>query len=128
MSGEQSAQRVLLVEDDASLCSLITLELERIGLDVTCTDSSVDAIMKIRNDRYAVVLLDIMLSGSSGLYVVDALRDMPAYDRPSVIVITGARATMLTNIDRSVVKALFFKPLEMRSLCAYVKAVTTQHH
>ncbi len=128
MNGEHSAQRVLLVEDDASLCSLITLELERIGLDVTCTDSSVDAIMKIRDARYAVVLLDIMLSGSSGLYVVDALRDMAAHNRPSVIVITGARSTMLTNIDRSVVKALFFKPLDTRSLGAYVKAITTQHH
>ena len=127
VESEQAGQQVLLVEDDSSLCNLIRLELERAGLDVTCTDSSIDAIMKIRAGQYEVVLLDIMLSGSSGLYVVDALRDIPAYERPRVVVITGARANVLTNIDRSVVKAVFFKPLEMPSLAAYVKAIVAQH-
>ena len=114
---------VLLVEDDASLCDLISLEFERAGLSVTSTDSSVDAIMRLQRGRYRVVLLDIMLTGSSGLYVVDAMRDIPSYERPPVLVVTGARNTMLQNIDRSVVKAIFFKPLELPSLAAYVKAL-----
>jgi DNA-binding response OmpR family regulator len=128
MDSRESPQHVLLVEDDASLCGLIELELERQGLDVTCTDSSIDAIMKLREGRYDVILLDIMLSGSSGLYVIDALRDIPAYERPRVVIITGARATILTNIDRNIVKAVFFKPLEMQSLAAYIKAITKQRN
>lgn len=117
---------VLLVEDDLSLCNLISLELERVGIAVTCTDSSVDAIMKMQRGDFGVVLLDIMLSGSSGLYVVDAIRDIPQYHRPSVVIITGARSNVLTNIDRNVVRAVFFKPLDTPSLAAYVKAITTQ--
>ena len=126
MSGEPDAEpRVLLVEDDISLCSLIDLELSRVHLDVTCVDSSIDAIMKIQRSRYAVILLDIMLSGSSGLYVLDALRDVPQFDRPRVVIITAARGSILTNIDRNVVDAVFFKPLEMVSLSAYVKSLAT---
>jgi DNA-binding response OmpR family regulator len=125
MSAVPNDNHVLLVEDDTSLCSLITLELERAGLSVTCTDSSVDAILKLQKGQYNVLLLDIMLSGSSGLYVVDALRDLRPYERPRVIVITGARSAVLTNIDRNIVKAVFFKPLDMPSLTAYVKALTT---
>ena len=124
MSAVPNDSHVLLVEDDTSLCSLITLELERAGLAVTCTDSSVDAILKLQKSQYSVLLLDIMLSGSSGLYVVDALRDLRPYARPQVVVITGARSAVLTNIDRNVVKAVFFKPLDMASLSAYVKALT----
>lgn len=126
MSTERHAHQLLLVDDDDSLCHLITLELKRVGIQVTCTDSSIDAIMKLREGHFKVVLLDIMLKGSSGLYVVDALRDMPAHERPRVVIITGARANILTNIDRSVAKAVFFKPLEMQSLVAYVKAIMTQ--
>lgn len=126
MSSEPDAERrVLLVEDDASLCSLIDLELSRAHLDVTCVDSSIDAIMKIQRGRYSVILLDIMLSGSSGLYVLDALRDVPQFERPRVVVITAARGSILTNIDRNVVDAVFFKPLEMVSLSAYVKSLAT---
>ena len=117
--------RVLLVEDDASLCSLIDLELSRSHLDVTCVDSSIDAIMKIQRGRFSVILLDIMLSGSSGLYVLDALRDVPQFERPRVVIITAARGSILTNIDRNVVDAVFFKPLEMVSLSAYVKSLAT---
>jgi CheY-like chemotaxis protein len=125
MSTEENSPQVLVVDDDASLCHLISLELGRIGIHVTCTDSSIDAIMKLREGHYKVVLLDIMLKGSSGLYVVDALRNIPAYERPQVVIITSARATILTNIDRTVAKTVFFKPLEMQSFAAYVKAVMT---
>ena len=126
MGAEANGQsRVLLVEDDTSLCNLIGLALSRVALDVTCVDSSVDAIMKIQRGRYAVILLDIMLSGSSGLYVLDALRDLPQFERPRVVVITSSRGSILTNIDRNVVDSVFFKPLEMVSLSAYVKSLTT---
>lgn len=117
---ERTENRVLLVEDDASLCNLVRYELEKLGLEVSCTDSSVDAIMKLEHERFDVVLLDIMLTGSSGLYVVDVLRDLPSYERPRVVVITAARGTVLTNIDRSIVRAVFFKPLDLPSLGAYV--------
>ena len=124
MASEDKSQNVLLVDDDSSLCNLISLALERVGLEVVCADSSVDAILKLQRRRYSVLLLDIMLNGSSGLYVVDALRDIPTHDRPRVVVITGATGNILSTVDRAVVKAVFFKPLEMAPLAAYVKSLT----
>jgi len=124
MDGDSSEERILLVEDDTSLSDLLQLELRRAGLAVTSTDSSVDAIMKLQREKFSVLLLDIMLSGSSGLYVVDALRDLPTYQRPRVVIITGARGNILTTIDRTVVKAVFFKPLDIGSFAAYVKSLT----
>jgi len=114
---------VLVVEDDTSLCHLITHEFERHGMEVTVTDSSVDAIMKLQESQYAVLLLDIMLNGSSGLYVVNALRDAPSHERPRVVVITGAHGNILSTIDRSVVRAVFFKPLDVAALANYVKSL-----
>ncbi|HEX9161019.1 MAG TPA: response regulator [Thermoanaerobaculia bacterium] len=122
-SSSSTDSRVLLVEDDTSLCNLIAHELGQIGLAVTSTDSSVDAIIKVQQEPYAVLLLDIMLNGTSGLYVIDALRDLPSDDRPRVVVITGARGSILSNIDRTIVRAVFFKPLDMTSLGAYVKSI-----
>lgn len=37
--------------------------------------------------------------------------------------IAGARGNVLTTIDRNVVKAIFFKPLELPSLSAYVRSL-----
>jgi DNA-binding response OmpR family regulator len=118
------AASVLIVEDDTSLAHLITHEMERLGMTASCTDSSVDAIMLIQRERYDAVLLDIMLSGTSGLYVVDAVRDIAAPARPKILVMTGAKSTFLTNLDRSLVRAVVFKPLDVQALAAYVKALT----
>lgn len=114
---------VLVVEDDTSLSNLIAHEFDRRGVEVTTTDSSVDAIIKLQESSYSVLLLDIMLNGSSGLYVVDALRDRPVYDRPRVVVITGVHSDILTKIDRSIVRAVFFKPLDVAALADYVKSM-----
>ncbi|MGZ8829164.1 MAG: response regulator [Thermoanaerobaculia bacterium] len=124
MDRDSSEERVLLVEDDTSLSDLLELELRRAGLAVTSTDSSVDAILKLQREKFSVLLLDIMLSGSSGLYVVDALRDLPTLQRPRVVIMTGARGNILTTIDRAVVKAVFFKPLDVGSFAAYVKSLS----
>lgn len=117
------AVKVLLVEDDASLVSLVSHGLEAVGCEVISTNSSVDAILKLQQGRFHVMLLDIMLSGSSGMYVIDALRDLPVEERPSVVVITGARANIIGTVDRNIVKAVIFKPLDVPSLSAYVKAL-----
>lgn len=118
-------QNVLVVEDDSSLCNLIAHKLNGAGLSVECTDSSVDAILKIQRYAFEVIVLDIMLGGTSGLYVVDAIRDIPVHERPKVVIITGARGNVLSTIDRNIVKAVLFKPLDVGSLASFVRSMTS---
>ena len=124
-SADMQKQNVLVVEDDLSLCNLISHSLHGAGLSVECTDSSVDAILKIQRHSFEVIVLDVMLGGTSGLYVVDAIRDIPVPDRPKVVIITGARGNILSTIDRNVVKAVLFKPLDVGSLAAFVRSMTS---
>jgi DNA-binding response OmpR family regulator len=114
---------VLIVEDDTSLAHLITHELQRQGMSVTITDSTVEAIMHLQRSRFDAILLDVMLAGTSGLYVAEAIRDLPTYERPKVVVITGARSSVLTNLDRAIVKAVLFKPLDVTALAAFLKSL-----
>lgn len=122
------SRNVLIVEDDASLCKLIAHTFERSGMTVTCVDSSVDAILLIQRGKFALIVLDVMLDGTSGLYVIEALRDLPAMERPKVIIITGARGNILSNIDRTIVTAVIFKPLDVPSLAAFASAVSGGHN
>jgi DNA-binding response OmpR family regulator len=114
---------VLIVEDDTSLANLISHALQRQGMSATCTDSTVDAIMRLQRKRYDAILLDVMLAGTSGLYVVEAVRDLPAFERPKIVVITGARGNILANLDRSLVKSVIFKPLDVNAVASYVRAL-----
>jgi two-component system, OmpR family, response regulator len=117
------APTVLIVEDDTSLANLIAHQLHRHGMTASTTDSTVDAIMRLQRMRFDAILLDVMLAGTSGLYVVEAVRDLPAYERPKVVIITGARSNLLTNLDRSLVRAVIFKPLDVTALASFVRSL-----
>jgi DNA-binding response OmpR family regulator len=114
-------RKALVVEDDHSLCDLIAVSLRREGLDVDCTDNADEAIGRIQEGAYEIVVLDLVLRESSGFYVVNAIRKMAAERRPRVIVITGTSTDAMKSIDRSIVKAVMFKPLDLSTFAPFVR-------
>ncbi len=68
--------RVLVVDDDNTLCMILTRELRKRGFDVYSTDSGGEAVeMYCRSSRRIdLVLLDVNMPGMSGVETLDALR------------------------------------------------------
>ena len=114
--------RILVIEDDLSLGRLICGAFQSAGVEAVCEPTAETAIVALANETFDVALVDIVLPGTSGFYVIDAIRTLPPARRPDVIVTTGADPVKLTAIDRSVVKAILFKPLDIPSLVAFVTA------
>jgi DNA-binding response OmpR family regulator len=67
--------RVLVVEDEPQLRSLLRLYLEREGHQVTEAGDGPSALAAFEADRFDLVVLDLMLPGMQGETVLEALRD-----------------------------------------------------
>jgi CheY-like chemotaxis protein len=68
-------RRVLIVDDDAILCSVATRILEEAGWDVlACAENAVEGINLARVLKPDAVLLDVSMPGTSGLDVVSDLK------------------------------------------------------
>ena len=118
------AAPVLLVDDDLSLALAICSAIESAGLPVEHCSTGEMAIDLMKMNRYSVVVVDLMLSGGmSGIYVIDAVRNFPPAERPSVLMITGASVENLRGVDRQVVQAIVFKPLDLQLFAQMVLAV-----
>src|SRR3954469_5279847 len=65
---------VLVVEDDAATAAFLTQNLEADGFSVTGAASVDDALRVIEIRTPALVILDVMLEGSSGLVLLDRVR------------------------------------------------------
>lgn len=117
------APPVLLVDDDLSLAPALTHAIETVGLPVEhCTTAEV-AIELVKMRQYGCIVLDLILEpGLSGLYVVNAVRGLPAHDRPPVVMMTGATIENVRGIDRDIVKAILLKPLDLELFAQYVLA------
>ncbi|MEL6759000.1 MAG: response regulator transcription factor [Myxococcota bacterium] len=81
--------RILLVEDDARLRELLRIYLSERDFDVDEVDNGELALRRVRDRRYDVVLLDVMLPGLDGFRVCRAIRD--DFDG-GIVLLTARRA------------------------------------
>ncbi len=79
--------RILFVEDDPSVSATCTIGLESQGYVVDAVNSTEEALRKLANGAYPLVVTDIYLDERTGLDVLKAAKDYNP--RCEVIVITG---------------------------------------
>ena len=85
----RAEHRVLVVDDDPEIHSLIKALLEPEGLDVQCATSGQDALEEVARETPGAILLDLSMPGMHGLTFLDRLRENPYHMGLPVIVITG---------------------------------------
>jgi two-component system chemotaxis response regulator CheY len=88
--GDRRALQLLVVDDDASQRTLISLAAKQAGHAVTVVATCSDAIREVRNKRFDCVTLDLMLEDGDGTEVLKAISD--SRFAGSVIVISGMDA------------------------------------
>jgi ribonuclease P protein subunit RPR2 len=108
-------RRILVVDDDPSLRLLLRTTLAADEFELEEVASAEEAGEVARFWRPSIVLLDVTLPGMDGLAFSRQLTRQPAYDNPTVILLTGAE---LTNAEARAAgaKAILrkpFSPLEL---------------
>jgi DNA-binding response OmpR family regulator len=81
---------ILLVEDEIHLARGICFNLEHDGYRVSHVESGEEALERMHYDRFALVILDIMLPGIDGFEVCEKTRSMDS--RVPILILT-ARST-----------------------------------
>jgi DNA-binding response OmpR family regulator len=113
--------RVLVVEDEAPLATVIADYLRREGFDASIALDGPTALDRARRDRPDLVVLDVMLPGLDGIEVCRRLRTF-----------TDAYVIMLTARDEEVDKVVglsvgaddyVVKPFSPRELIARIRAM-----
>jgi two-component system phosphate regulon response regulator PhoB len=115
-------KKIVLIEDDADLYSLIQYNLEKEGFAMVGSQTGKGAIELCRRERPDLVILDIMLPDSDGLDICKGIRSHPELQHLPVIFLT-ARAS---ETDRIVGLELgandyIVKPFFVRELIARIK-------
>ena len=68
------SDRLLLVDDDASLLKLLAIRLEAEGFAVVTAASAEKALQVLRNHPVDLVLTDLRMEGASGLELFNQVR------------------------------------------------------
>lgn len=113
-------QRLLVVEDDASVRTTITTFLELEGYDVEAVSSTREAIAKLNRDQYPIVISDIYLDERTG---IDVLRTAREQNPTCVVILMTARGSMETVMSATQHGAFDYiaKPFELDTMLATIR-------
>ena len=91
MSAPVTGERILVVDDEADIVALVAYHLAKAGYRVSTAASGLDALAAAREERPALVVLDLMIPGLSGLEVLEQLRASEATADIAVLLLTARR-------------------------------------
>jgi len=93
-----SQEKILVVEDESSLRTILKMQLEAAGYDVATALDGVEGLDKINSDQPDLVLLDVMMPRMDGCEVCRRLRASFLTSQIPVIMLT-ARGQLKDRLD-----------------------------
>ncbi|HEY3056078.1 MAG TPA: response regulator [Thermoanaerobaculia bacterium] len=118
----ETYRRILVVDDDDDVRRILSSALTTSGLTVDTAGGGKEAIDLLRENSYAVVLLDLLMPGVDGFSVIDAMRAESMQSPPVVLVITGADRSVVDRLDPQRIHGVVRKPFEPEELASLVLA------
>lgn len=113
--------RILLIEDDVSLCRSLSLMLQQQGFSVTVSHDGEEGLFYILENSHDLVLLDRMLPGLDGLEVLRRARREHACVPIILLTALGSLDERITGLDCGaddyIVKPFAFEELMARIRC-----------
>jgi DNA-binding response OmpR family regulator len=67
-------KRILIVEDEVRISTLLKMYLEREGFLTEICDNGIDGLEKAINEKFDLVILDVSMPGKDGFTVLEELR------------------------------------------------------
>lgn len=107
----QQRYRALVVEDDPAIRRLVSKLLTRRNIEIDVAHDGRTAVEKLREGRYSVLVLDLMVPEINGFELIDYLKQQNL--NIPVAVVSAVSQQALTRLDLDVVKLVISKPFDV---------------
>ena len=114
-------EEILLIDDDVDLCEMLIEYLGRYDLRVSAVHRGDTGLQAVRNRRWEMILLDVMLPGVDGFEVLKQIR---TFSTDSVLLLTarGEDVDRIVGLEMGADDYLA-KPFNARELLARIRAI-----
>ena len=120
-------QLILVVDDDPDLVESVSMKLSSEDFRVAKAYDGIEAMDRIKEERPALIILDVMMPRKNGYELCDELKSSDEYKDIAVVLLTAVAdavtSTSYTHMDGKTTLADDFipKPIELDKLMEMVK-------
>jgi len=112
---------VLIADSDPHLRQTIYSALLAVDVFSDCVATVPDALEKLRDETYRVVVVDVALPGGDAEMVVGRIAAIARDDRPVVLVL-AANPSSARSLDVDVVQIVLRKPIALRQTVELIRS------
>lgn len=119
-----SEEKILIVDDEVNIRELIDFNLKKEGYRTITADNGINALKMIKEEKPALILLDLMLPGMNGLDVCKEVRKTLGISSTPIIMISakGEEFDKVLGLELGA-DDYMTKPFSIRELVARVKVI-----
>jgi CheY-like chemotaxis protein/anti-sigma regulatory factor (Ser/Thr protein kinase) len=110
-----TAKRVLVVDDDPQMCRFLSKLLGSKGYSVVTADDGVEALEKLQQEEFELILTDVWMPRMNGLELLSRLQTRPAHPRAVVMTAYDTPDTLLRAVKEQAYSYIT-KPFEPQAL------------
>ncbi len=121
---ESTLLKILIVEDEKPISNLLRMSLEKAGYFCFCVYDGAEAAACLEQERYDLVLLDIMLPEIDGFELMEYIRPM---EIPVIFMTAKGKVTDRVKGLRAGADDYIVKPFEITELLARVDVVMRRY-
>jgi CheY-like chemotaxis protein len=119
---------VLVIDDDPATRQLLTAFLKREKVDVECVADGDEALARLEDRPYSVVLLDLMMPKLDGFGVIHRVSESMPHLLKKIIVVTAVSTQAVSKLeDQAVVWEILRKPFDLDDLLRSVNECARSH-
>lgn len=118
-------KQILVVEDEAPIRDLISINLQLVGYEVFDVEDGIEAEKFLKNKRVDLILLDVMIPGIDGFSLIEKIKK---YNTPVIFV--TAKESVLDRVKglRLGADDYIIKPFEIMELLARIEVVLRRYN
>ncbi len=115
--------KILVVDDHAPTCELISEILCSAGMDADSATSSTEAAARLGREKFHAVFLDMRMPPPDGIALARQVRASPVNASTVIVMITGEEdRTLMARAFEAGVEFFLFKPVERHKLLKLIRA------
>lgn len=122
---KKKTRQVMIVDDENEIRELLSTYLADMNCSINKASNCEEALELLeRDNRYRLVIADLMMPGGSGLKLLKSLRKSPATSRMPVIIMSGnVPASKMAEIKREYARVeVMQKPFKMKQFQTMVES------
>jgi len=121
------AKKILVIDDEQMVTGSLTKLLKKSGYEVDAANNGVDAMKKVKEADFDLIISDIRMPGEDGIEIVKKIRSFLKESKKNIIpeiLITGyASEDKYQSAIELQVRAYINKPFDIKELLETVKEI-----